>query len=99
MHARVVTVQLQSGMTDRAIAIFRESVVPAAQGQHGFKGLQLLTDRNTGKALVISLWETDADLTASETSGYYQTQVIKFAGVGIFAGPPVRETYEVNVQV
>lgn len=98
MHARVVTVQLQPGTTDRAIAIFEESVVPAATEQQGFNGTLLLTDRATGKAVSITMWETEADLTASEASGYYQAQIVKFAGVGIFAGPPVRETYEVSVQ-
>jgi heme-degrading monooxygenase HmoA len=99
MHARVVTIQFQPGMTDRAIAIFHESVVPAAREQEGFTGGLLLTDRITGKAVAISLWETEADLTAGETGGYYPAQIIRFAGVGIFAGPPVRETYEVSVQV
>jgi heme-degrading monooxygenase HmoA len=98
MHARVVTVQLQPGMIDRAIAIFQESVIPAAHQQKGFKSIQLLTDRNTGKAVVVSLWETEADLAASEAGGYYQAQIVKFSGVGVFAGPPVRETFVVSVQ-
>jgi heme-degrading monooxygenase HmoA len=96
MHARVTTIQLQPGMADRMSAIFEDSVVPAAKEQRG--GL-LLTDRNTGKAVAISLWDTEADLAASETSGYYQAQMAKLAGVGFFAGPPVRETYQVSVQV
>jgi heme-degrading monooxygenase HmoA len=95
----MVTVQLQPGMTDQAIAIFQTSVVPAAREPQGFKGGLRLTDRNTGKFVSISFWETAADLTASETSGYYQAQVNKLAGVGVFAGPPVRDAYEVSVQV
>ena len=51
MQARVVTIQFQPGMTDRAIAIFQESVVPAAREQQGFTGGLLLTDRTTGKPL------------------------------------------------
>jgi heme-degrading monooxygenase HmoA len=99
MHARVTTIQLQPGMTEKLTAIFQGAVVPAAKEQQGFKGGQLLTDRNTGKAVAVSLWETEADLAASEASGYYQAQMAKLAGVGFFAGPPVRETYQVSVQV
>jgi heme-degrading monooxygenase HmoA len=99
MHARMTTIQLQPGMADRMSAIFEDSVLPVAKEQRGFKGGLLLTDRNTGKAVAISLWETEADVAASESSGYYQAQMAKLAGVGFFAGPPVRETYQVSVQV
>lgn len=98
MHARVVIVQLTPGRTDQAISIFQESVLPAARAQRGFGGAYLLTDRRTGKFMSLSFWETEADLNASETNGYYQEQIAKFAGVGVFAGAPVRETYEVSVQ-
>ncbi len=76
--------------------MYRDSVIPAAKQQQGFKGTFLLTDPNTGKGVSISLWETEADMRAGETSGYYQEQIAKFAQ--IFAGPPTREGYEVSVQ-
>ncbi len=97
MYARVVTVQTQPGKTEEAIRIYRDSVMPAAKQQQGFKGAFMLTDPNTGKGLSIALWETEADLRAGETSGYYQEQIAKFAQV--FAAPPTREAYEVSVQV
>lgn len=96
MYARVTTVQIQPGKADEAIGIFRDSVVPAAKQQKGFKGGLLLTDRNTGKGLSIALWETEADMRAGEASGYYQQQLAKFKD--IFGAPPVREQYEVSVQ-
>jgi hypothetical protein len=44
------------------------------------------------------LWETEADMAASEASGgYYQVQIAR--GAHFFAAPPVRETYQVNIQV
>jgi len=56
----------------------------------------VLGDSKTGKGLTISLWETEADMTAGETSGFYQQQVAKFKDV--VSGPTVREAYEVGVQ-
>jgi hypothetical protein len=86
-------------MSDKTAALFHEAVVPAAKEQAGFKGGLLLTDRSSGKTVAISLWDTAEALAASERSGYYQAQIDKLAGVGFLAGPPVRESYEVSVQV
>ncbi len=72
-------------------------MVPAAEKQKGFRGGYLLTDRATGKGISISLWETEADMKASETSGYLQEQIAKFGG--LFAGPPIREAFEVSAHL
>ena len=95
MHAAVIYFQIQPGKTDEAIAIFRDSAVPAAAQQQGHRRATLLSDPGTDKAIAIGLWETEADAAAVETSGWYQVQVAKFASV--FAAPPVREVYEVAV--
>ena len=97
MDARVVTVQIQTGKTDEAIGIYRDAVVPVAKEMQGFKAAFLLTDPNTGKGISVTLWETEADMTAGETSSYLQDQIAKFAAV--FVEPPVVERYEVSVQV
>jgi hypothetical protein len=36
-------------------------------------------DRPAGKAKSITLWETEADLKAGESGGYYQQQVGRLA--------------------
>ena len=99
MHARLTSIQLQPGMTDRLADMFNESVLPASRQQPGFRGGLVLADSGTGKTVLISLWESEAELAAGETSGYYVEQVSKLAGVGLFAGPPVRETFQVKLQV
>jgi heme-degrading monooxygenase HmoA len=96
MYARVTLVQILPGKFDQAIDIFRDSVVPVASQQNGHKGHYLLTDRESGKAISISLWETEADRMAGETSGHYLQQLAKFKD--IFAAPPLREDYEISVQ-
>ena len=52
--------------------------------------------RDTGKAISINLWETEADLTAFETSPLYKELMGKLGGV--LAGPPAGERYKVSVQ-
>ena len=97
MHARVVTIQFQPGKLDEAMQIYRESVLPEARQQRGFKGIMALVDRSTGKFISLSLWETEADAQASgASSSYLQAQLAKAAS--LFAAAPVIETYEVVVQ-
>ncbi len=95
MHANVVTVQFQPGKIDEAIRIYRDSTVPALKQRQGFKGALLLTEPNTGKGVSITLWQTEADLQATETREF-QTQIAQFAQV--LAGPPTREEFEVSIQ-
>ena len=97
MEARVVILQIQPGKTDEAIGIYRDSVAPVAKEMQGFKAAFLLTDSNTGKGISVTLWETEADMTAGESSSYLQDQIAKFAAV--FVEPPAVEHYEVSVQV
>ena len=48
MFARIVTVHAKIEKLDEVIAIYRDSVVPAAKQQKGFLGARLSTDRATG---------------------------------------------------
>ena len=96
MFARVTIVQVKIDKLDETVKIYEENVVPAAKSQKGYRGIYLLTDRNTGKGYSISLWDSEEDAIANEQSGYYQEQVGKFKDS--FAAPPDQEGYEVSVQ-
>jgi heme-degrading monooxygenase HmoA len=96
MYARVTHVQMQPDKIDEAISIYRDSVVAAVKAQKGYRATYMLSDRATGKGMAVTIWESLEDLQASESSGYYNEQVGKFAPVLI--APPVREVYEVGVQ-
>lgn len=79
--------------------MFNELVIPASRQQPGFRGGLVLADPGTGKTVLISRWDSEAELRAGQASGYYVEQVSKLAGVGLIAGPSVRETFEVKLQV
>jgi heme-degrading monooxygenase HmoA len=95
MYARAVNVEFQSGKVEEANRIVKESIVPVLQKQKGFKGQLLLAQRDTGKAISINMWETEADLAQFETSPLYRELMGKLAGV--LARPPSGERYEVSV--
>ena len=96
-YARVLTTTVQPGKMDEGMQIIRDSALPVARQQPGFKGFLWLLDRSTGKSFTVTFWATEADLLAGESSGYYQEQIAKVAHV--LASPVVREAYEVTLQV
>ncbi len=96
MVARVTTVQVKPENIDDTTKLYGESVVPAAKSQKGYQGAYMLVDRNTGKGVSISLWDSEEDARANEQSGYYQEQVGKFKD--FLTAPPVQEGYEVVIK-
>ena len=94
MVARVTHVQVNPEDVDDAVRLFDESVVPAAEQEEGFMGALLLT-RADGHALAIDLCDTIENLRANERSGFYQSQVAKFADR--IVDRPRRDFYEVRV--
>ncbi len=95
MKARVVTARLRPDSVDEAVNQYRSAVVPTARQQKGFRGKLLFLNRDTQQALSITLWETEDDMLASESSGYLEAQ---FRGLGsLFSAPPTTEHYEVSV--
>lgn len=94
MYARTGSSQMKPGKMDEAIKMYRDSIVPTLKKQKGFKGLYWLTDRGTDKYSVITLWESEADMKATETSGLLEEVVAKFGSY--VATPPTIERYEVS---
>ena len=66
MFARVSTFQGPPDQTAEGIRLAREQILPAARLMEGFKGIYILFDRESGKSLSVTLWETEADMQASE---------------------------------
>jgi heme-degrading monooxygenase HmoA len=77
------------------VKVTKDSVLPAAKSQKGFRGAYLLKQPK-GKAIMLTLWETEEDAVAGEKSGYYQEQLAKFKDM--FTAPPTQEGYEVSLQ-
>jgi heme-degrading monooxygenase HmoA len=96
MFARVTTLQLQPGRLDEFLHFFQDSIAPAAAAQPGFGGITLMTDPRCGKVVAFGLWDSEADLLASEWA-YYQAKLGEVGG--LLSGPPLREAYEVSIQV
>ena len=68
MFARVITAQAGAEGFDGAIRL-AEQQLPGARQMPGFKGYYLLTDAETGKLVIISLWETREQMDAVTNPG------------------------------
>ncbi|HEV2252109.1 MAG TPA: hypothetical protein VGS06_02835 [Streptosporangiaceae bacterium] len=64
---RITTVTGASDI-DGGLALLRDQVVPQMQQQRGFRGLSAAGDRAAGVVTVLSLWDSQADLQASESA-------------------------------
>ena len=98
MYARVTTTPISPYRLDEAISIARDSTLPAARQQAGFKGYLLLVDRSTGVAITITFWQDEEDQQVSgPNSAYYKDSISKL--VPLLTGAPSVEDFEVALQV
>ncbi len=66
MYARVTWLEGSPSQAREAIAAMREQAIPAVQATPGFSEILFLVDREGGRALAVTLWETLEDLEDSE---------------------------------
>ena len=59
MYARSTTIQAQPSSIDDGIAHVRDEIMPALQDMAGCIGVSLLVDRQSGRCIATSAWETD----------------------------------------
>lgn len=66
MYARVTTLEVPPDRVDDSTRHVQEQILPQLRQQDGFKGFIVLTDRQSGNALGVGLWESEEALRASE---------------------------------
>jgi heme-degrading monooxygenase HmoA len=89
VYARVTVVQGSPDKIEQGIDSFNGAVLPTVKGVAGYKAAFLLADRKTGKAIGITLWETeDALRRGAEAVAAAREATIKALGASV---PPVEE--------
>jgi heme-degrading monooxygenase HmoA len=59
MHARMFAFEGSPEEIEVAIALAREEILPLERQMPGFGGLILLSDKDSGRLLSLSLWESE----------------------------------------
>ena len=68
MHARMFAFEGSSEEIEAAVALAREEILPLEREMSGFRGLILLSDKETGRLITLSLWESEELMLQSEAS-------------------------------
>jgi heme-degrading monooxygenase HmoA len=94
VYARVSTLEGSPEQIDEGLRYLREEILPTGKEDPGFKGLIALDDRQSGKTLSITLWESEEAMRATGQdanqlrSAWAETSGQQIASV---------ETYEVGL--
>lgn len=93
MYARSTSIQAQASKIDAGIAYVRDEVMPALQDMDGYVGLSLLVDRESGRCIATSAWETEDALRTSTD----QAAPLRDRASEIFGGDVTVEPWEIGV--
>ncbi|MGA8332501.1 MAG: antibiotic biosynthesis monooxygenase [Mycobacterium sp.] len=93
MYARSTTVQAQPSSVDAGIAHVRDVVIPGLTQVDGCIGLSLLVDRESGRSIVTTAWETEAAMHASAE----QARPMRDQAAQTFGGSPTIDEWEIAV--
>ncbi len=92
MHARVPTGTVDLAKMAAAQAAGQPTANPILS-QPGFRGNFALLDRQTGEGMIIGLWESEAELRASQA--LHDEGNARIVQQGIWASPPTVRSFEV----
>jgi heme-degrading monooxygenase HmoA len=100
MYARLVIGQVKPDMMDSTVMkdVVKKwiEVNTAQKKMKGNKGAYLLVERAANKVISISMWETAADMKATESA--HRERASKWDHV-FYTGQPITEEYEIVAQV
>ncbi|HVQ85422.1 MAG TPA: antibiotic biosynthesis monooxygenase [Mycobacterium sp.] len=91
MYARSTTIQAQPSSIDAGVAHVRDEVMPALQGMAGCVGISLLVNRQSGRCIVTTAWETEEALRDSLD----QIAPIRERAAQMFGGTPSVDHWEI----
>jgi hypothetical protein len=91
VYARSTTIQAQPSLIDAGIAHIRDVVMPVFQKMGGCVGLSLLVDRQSGRCIATSAWETEKAMHASGE----RVRPMQERAAKVFGGSPTVDRWEI----
>src|SRR5215217_6096710 len=93
MYARSTTVYGNPQSLDDASAYLRDEVMPAAQEIDGCVGLSMLCDRDSGRCIATTAWETEEAMHNSESA----TNDMRMRTAEMMGGRPEVQEWEIGI--
>jgi heme-degrading monooxygenase HmoA len=95
MHARISTLEMEPSRIDDAVSALKERDLAELEQADGFKGFTLMVDRQSGKCVGVSFWESEDALKQSEEVAQSTRQ--RAAETGGASNEPAVERFEVVI--
>jgi hypothetical protein len=93
VYARTTNIEAQTSCIDAGIAHIRDEVMPALAAMDGFVGLSLLVDRDSGRCIATSAWETED----AERSSANRIAPVRDRAAQVFGGTATAEPWEIGL--
>jgi heme-degrading monooxygenase HmoA len=93
MFVRSTTINGDPAAIDAGIAHVRDEILPTVTGMDGCQGMALVVDRETGRCIATTAWETEEAMQATAES----VAPLRARAADIFGGPADVEEWEVAV--
>jgi heme-degrading monooxygenase HmoA len=93
VYARSTTIAAQTSSIDAGIALVRDEGMPALQGMAGCVGVSLLVDRQSGRCIVTTAWETEDAMRA----GAEEMAPLRDRAADMMGGTPSIDEWEIAV--
>ena len=92
----MITFRPREGRFDEVTRVLKERTLGEAQRRPGFLGFVVMGDREGGKVVSNTYWNSEADmLSGNKNSEYLQEQYSRV--VTLLKGPPAVEHFEVEM--
>jgi hypothetical protein len=98
MYASVTSGQIQQGQIDEYVKIWEEQIMPEVKNLAGIVNAYFCINRETHKGITLAIYETEADATATQTSGKYRALLSQLAPM-LVMDTITREGYEVRLHL
>ena len=93
MFVRSTTIHGDPASIDAGIALVRDEILPTVTGMDGCQGMALVVDRESGRGIATTAWETEEAMRSTRES----VAPMRARAAEIFGGPADVEEWEVAV--
>ena len=93
MHARTTTLDTRPGALEEGLTYIRDEVFGAVTNMPGCIGMSVVADRDSGRCIATSAWESEAAMRATEAA----VAPLRAKAAGMFGAAPQVEEWEIAV--
>ena len=95
LYGRVATIEGRPDKIEKGVSRFRDQAIPLIQSAEGFAGALMLVDREEGRALGITIWDSAEHREATDVA----MAAIRAGAGDVMGGVPDVKLYDVPIYI